>query len=193
MSDVEPQSASPGGIRVRLGAWVNRAEALLFTALLTILIALGLAPIASRFFGTSAVVWGDEVSKQLVLWIALFGAIAASGDRKHISVDVLGQLLPSRWRIRVRGITYLAAGGICGYLTPIAIEYVRAEFESRTGQREAFLGIPEAWLPVVIPVGLGLLTLRLLLAGGADLFLGELPGSDEPDAREGITREEAAS
>ena len=152
----------------RFLALVIRVEEVFFLVVLGLLIVLGLQPIVARPLGFAGISWGPALSQQMVLWLALFGAGAATRDRKHITVDALGQFLPERPRVALRGGTELLAAAICGMLTPVSYEFLRAELEYSSGQI-AFLGIPAAWLPGILPLGFGLLALRLLLAAIADL------------------------
>jgi len=44
--------------------------------------------------------WADEALRLMVLWVAMMGAVVASRDDRHISIDVLAGILPDvikRW------------------------------------------------------------------------------------------------
>jgi len=147
--------------------WVVRCEEVLFLLILLALIVAGLLPIAARFFNLPSILWLDDLSQQMVLWTALFGAGAATRDRKPIDINVLGRFLPPRGRLFLRAVMQLLAAVLCGVLVPIACSFASDEAEF-AGEAETFLELCGNWLPAVIPLGLGLLTLRLFLAAVID-------------------------
>ena len=152
-----------GRFVVRCERIVIRCEEVFFTLILGALLLAGLLPIVCRLLELPGINWSSPLSHQLVLWVALFGAGAATRDRKHISIDAVGHALPGRFRLALRAATELLACVVCGLLVPIAITFVRDEASFTEGQT-AFFGLPRSWLPAVIPVGLGLLAGRFFLA-----------------------------
>ncbi len=169
MNDVgRDRDREPGNLfGGRIGRIVIRSEEILFTVILAMILLAGLAPMVCRFLGVPGIGWSGSLSSQLVLWLALFGAGAATRDRKHISIDAISHVLPRRGRLALRAAVGLAGAVACGVLIPVAISFVRLEAELAAGEI-AFLGVPKGWLPVVIPVGLSLLALRFLLAAWID-------------------------
>lgn len=150
-----------------IGKIVIRCEEILFALILAGLLVTGSLPMVCRFLGLSGVNWSSSLSTQLVLWLALFGAGAATRDRKHISIDAISHLLPERGRLALRAVVELLAAVACGVLVPVAVSFVGLEAELTEGEF-AFPGVPKSWLPAVIPVGLSLLALRFLLAAWFD-------------------------
>lgn len=146
---------------------IVRAEEILFGVIVCALLVAGLLPIVSRALEWTAFNWASPLSKQLVLWIALLGAGAATRDRKHITIDAVGQFLPERMKLALRSLTQCIAATICGILVPVSIQYVIGEAEY-AGDSISPLGIPAWWLPAIIPAGFTLLTIRLLVAAGFD-------------------------
>lgn len=128
-----------------------------------------LVPVVLRILGIAGLAWAQPLSTYLVLWVAILGAGAATRDRKHIAIDAIGQFLPPRGRLALRGIGEWIACAILVYLVPHAQRFVADEKEFTEGEL-ALWGIPAWWLPAVIPAGLCWLALRLLLAGSVDLW-----------------------
>lgn len=147
--------------------WVVRCEEVLFLLILAALIVAALLPIAARLLTLPRFLWLDDLSQQMVLWIALFGAGAATRDRKHIDIDVLGRFLPPRGQLGLRAAMELLSAALCGVLVPIAFGFARDEARFARAP-ETFLELCGNWLPAVIPLGLTLLTVRLLFAAVAD-------------------------
>ncbi len=82
-----------------------RLEDLLIAALLTATMGLALFQIVLRNVMGTGIVWGDVLVRILVLWIGMAGAMAATRERKHISIDVLTRFLPSGLRRVVDSLT----------------------------------------------------------------------------------------
>ncbi len=150
-----------------IGRIVIRCEEILFAVILAALLVSGLLPMLLRSLDLSGFNWSGSLSSQLVLWLALFGAGAATRDRKHISIDAISHLLSPRARLALRAAVELVAAVACAVLVPAAVSFVGLEAEL-TGEEIAFLGVPKSWLPAVMPIGLSLLVVRFLLAAWVD-------------------------
>ncbi len=149
--------------------FIRIIEEIFFTLILMSMIFLGLAPIILRSFFESGISWAEPLSRHFVLWLALFGAGAATQDRKHITIDVISNFLPARWKMALRAFTGLLSAGLCGILLWISIKFVIDErqyaFESSVSPR-----IPEWVFEIILPVGFLLLTIRLLIAAVQDAY-----------------------
>lgn len=87
-----------GGLLARadnVGRIVENA-ALVIT--LSAMILLGSTQIILRNFFDSGFGWADEALRMMVLWVAMFGAVAASREHRHITIDVLARVLPDKAR-----------------------------------------------------------------------------------------------
>ena len=60
------------------------------------------------FFGGAS-----DVAKRLTLWLALLGASVATGQGKHINVDVVMRFLTPRTRIPVAVLGWMVAAAVC--------------------------------------------------------------------------------
>ena len=104
--------------------------------------------------------WGDPLTRILVLWIGLLGALAASRDNRHISIDLLSQLLQGRAKAAVQVCTSLFTAGVCAVVAWHAARFVMAEMDS--GSRGLW-NLPIGYFQCIIPLGFGLIGLRFLL------------------------------
>jgi hypothetical protein len=102
MSAVGP----PGGLQRSL-RFVHWLEDLLLTLLLSAMIAIAAAQILLRNLFDWNFSWGDPLTRILVLWVGLLGALAASRSNRHISIDLLSPLLRGRVRALVQAGTAL--------------------------------------------------------------------------------------
>lgn len=150
--------------RVPRVGWLRRAERwgrFLENALLVLLLA-GLVVLASgqillRNAFSIALPWADGVVRVGVLWIALLGAVAASRDRKHISIEVAARLLPGRWQVPAAALKNVITAAICGAFAWFSFKFVADSHH----YGEVLLGDwPAWWFQAILPVGFGLIAYR---------------------------------
>jgi TRAP-type C4-dicarboxylate transport system permease small subunit len=72
---------------------------------------------------------------RLTLWVALLGASIATGQGKHINVDVVMRFLSPKMRVPVAVVGWIAAATVCGaavwgFFDHIAIEGFKAESDA---------------------------------------------------------------
>lgn len=140
---------------------LHRFETYLLAALLTALLLMSVAQIVMRVFFDTGFIWAEAVSRQGVLWLALLGALSATREKKHISIDALPRLLPPGSRQFVWTITQLAAAAITAALTWYGWGMVQLEREA-PGMFVA--DIPTWWPMSVFVAGFALISLRFVFA-----------------------------
>ena len=136
------------------------AEDALLVLILGTMVLLAASQIILRNFLDIGFIWGDEMLRMLVLWLAVAGAVAASRSDKHISIDVLNRFLPERVSLAAKIVVPLFTAVICGYVAWHSLAFVLTsrEFE------DVLLGNTPAWiLQSVLPVGFGLMAWRYAL------------------------------
>jgi len=143
--------------------WSKRLATLekaLLTLLLSSMILLAAIQILLRNGFSSGISWADPALRLSVLWIALLGAMAASGAGRHIHIDVLSHYLPERAKRVNRRITNIFSALICATLAWHAGRLVHYEWLDGA---TLFSGFP-AWLgAVILPIGFGIMSCRFLL------------------------------
>ena len=72
---------------------IHRVEDLIIALLLTATMGLALYQIVLRNIIGTGIVWGDILIRLMVLWLGMVGAMAATRQRKHISVDLVTRFL----------------------------------------------------------------------------------------------------
>jgi len=150
----------------RLLGRYHRLENGALAAALSIMIVLAFSQILLRNFGGTGIYWADGLLRYLVLWIGLLGAMIATRERNHISVDVTSEFLPERWQAPVRVLTDGLALLVCAALTVGSVSFVVQE---RAGELMAFGKVP-AWLAeIILPVSFLVMSLRFLGHLGQDL------------------------
>lgn len=130
------------------------------SVLLLGMIGLGSTQILLRWTGEGSLVWGDEATRLMVLWIAMIAGIAAARDDRHISIDVLSRLLPERGKAIAAVLVALFSMTVCLALTWYSAEMLRFAIEDS----EVLLGgLPAWWFQSILPVGFGLISWRYLI------------------------------
>lgn len=131
----------------------------ILAALLTTMIVLAFLQIALRNLGDMTISWGDPVLRVMVLWVALFGAIAATRDNNHIHMDIVARYLPERLRQPLHRFTDSFSAFICGLIAWHGVQLVILEHQDGT---IAFNGIPTWTLELILPFGFSVMSLRFL-------------------------------
>lgn len=144
----------------RLLRALHKAEDVLLAGLIAGLLLLAVGQIVLRLGFSTGLVWAEPVARMGVLWLALLGALGAARQHRHIAIDALPQALPPFWRGLARRLAHLGAAGISGLL---AYHAGRLWLLEREMPVSFATGIP-SWLPMsILPLGFGLIALRLAL------------------------------
>lgn len=151
-----------GGLE-QAGKWCEDA---LLVLILTAMILLAAGQIVLRNFFDIGFIWGDEVLRMLVLWLAVAGALAASRSDRHITIDVLNRFLPERVSRAVKVVVHLFTAAVCGVVAWYALQFVKTSYEFE----DVLLGGTPAWmLQAVLPAGFGLIAWRYSLFAFRDV------------------------
>ena len=141
----------------RFGRW---AEDAVLVLILTAMILLAAAQIVLRNLFDIGFIWGDEMLRMLVLWLAVAGAVAASRSDKHIRIDLLNRYLPERAARAVRVLLHLFTAAVAGIMAWYGLAFVRTSWEFG----DVLLGSVPAWIPqAVLPLGFALIAWRYAL------------------------------
>lgn len=136
------------------------AEDALLAVILGGMVVLAAGQIVLRNFFDIGFIWGDELLRLMVLWIAVAGAVAASRSDKHINVAILDRYLPDRLGRGVRTLVQLFTAIICGV---VCWESARFVATSREFGDVLLGGVPAWMLQAVLPAGFGLIAWRYLV------------------------------
>jgi TRAP-type C4-dicarboxylate transport system permease small subunit len=79
----------------RLVGGFDRAAAFITCALVVALLVCVSLGVITRTFG-APLIWTDELSRFLMVWLAVFGGIVASRKRLHVRIRFFQDLLPAR-------------------------------------------------------------------------------------------------
>jgi tripartite ATP-independent transporter DctM subunit len=145
----------PGG-KLR---WLWQAENLLIALALAALVVLPLIEVVGRKLFHGGLNGGATLQQHLVLIIGLLGGMFAARDRRLLSLSTLTNFLTGRWQSFARAFSSAFAAGITVFLCLAAGQLVRSEHE---GGKILAYGIPVWTVQLIMPLGFGVIALRLL-------------------------------
>ncbi|MES9899740.1 MAG: TRAP transporter small permease [Sedimenticola sp.] len=132
----------------------------LLVILLTAMILLAGAQIFLRNFFDAGFIWADPSLRIMVLWVGLLGAMVATRNSRHISIDVISHYLMDGHKAWINRLTDGFAAIVCLLVSWHGVRFVLFEMEEGA---ILFLNIP-AWLcELIIPIGFVVMGLRFLL------------------------------
>lgn len=131
---------------------------------ISVMIIFSFAQIILRNFAGAGFIWGDAFLRFMVLWIGLLGAMVATREDNHISIDVVSYLVPARVKSILRIFTDFFTSFVCGLLSYASINFLLDEKLEGT---VAFALSPtwdiEAWIfETILPFAFGVISLRYL-------------------------------
>ncbi len=139
---------------------LQKIEDGILISLLLLMIVMAVLQIFLRNIFDSGILWGDSLVRVLVLWIGLMGAMVASRDYRHISIDVLSRYLPDSIKKMTTLIISIFTTVVCAIMAYYSFIFVIMEKEDGL---IAFANVP-AWVcESIIPISFTVISLRYLL------------------------------
>ena len=138
---------------------LQKIEDTVLVGLLLLMISMAVLQIFMRNLFDSGILWGDSLVKVLVLWIGLLGAMIASRNSHHISIDILSKFLPQQIKKITNFIISVFTSLVCGVMAYYSLSFVIME---KQDGYTAFANIP-AWVcESIIPIAFAIISLRYL-------------------------------
>ncbi|MEN8211684.1 MAG: TRAP transporter small permease [Thermodesulfobacteriota bacterium] len=138
---------------------LQKIEDTVLVGLLLLMICMAVLQIFMRNLFDSGILWGDSLVKVLVLWIGLMGAMIASRNNHHISIDVLSKFLPEKIKEVTTFIISVFTSLVCGVMAYYSLNFVIME---KQDGYTAFSNIP-AWVcESIIPIAFAIISLRYI-------------------------------
>jgi TRAP-type C4-dicarboxylate transport system permease small subunit len=143
----------------RFGRRFRLAEDSLLTVLVALLVLMAGLQIVLRLFFETGIAWADALLRTLVLWTAMFGAMTAAREDKHLAVDALSRFLPRSALRFTRSVTHGIAAAICAALAWYSFKLVELEFG---GGAKAFGEVPSWIAESIMPIAFTVMGLRFV-------------------------------
>lgn len=144
----------------RLLRGVHRLEDALLVGLLLAMVLVAVAQIVLRNGFDGGFLWAEGFLRVLVLWIGLAGAMAASREHRHISIDIIGRFLPPGPAKVAAVFNALFTAAVAGALAWYTLDFVLIEYESPS---TAFANVPTWVCESIMPFAFAVIALRYLL------------------------------
>ncbi len=137
----------------RLAGWI-------LVLVLSVMVVMAFGQVLLRnVFGTS-IVWGDILLRHLVLWVGFLGATIATGEGRHIKVELLTKFVPPKAQKILGILAALFSAVICALLLQASIVFIDIGIDPGS---TLILNIPTTYFVVIIPIGFGLMAFRFLV------------------------------
>lgn len=140
--------------------FVHRVEDMLLAGLLTATMGLAVWQILLRNLLESGIVWGDVLVRILVLWIGMAGAMVATRQRKHISIDLVSRYLSETVRKGIDSLTALFAATVCSIAGYYCFKFVR---EEHAFGEIAFGQVPVWVCQAILPIAFSIIAARYFI------------------------------
>ncbi len=146
---------------------LQKFEDSILVGLLLLMIVIAVLQIFLRNLFDSGILWGDPLVRILVLWIGLIGAMVASRNNHHISIDVISRFLPDQIKKLTNLIISIFTMLVCAVMAYHSLVFVMME---RNNGALAFANIP-AWIcESILPISFVIISFRYLLFSFTCLF-----------------------
>lgn len=147
--------------------WLHRGEDIVLSILLILTLGIAVAQILLRNLMGTSIVWADILVRTLVLWLGMLGAMIATRENKHISIDLISRYLSHSRRLAVESVVSLFAGGVCAAAGYYSLLFVMGEYQAG---EIAFAKVP-AWLcESILPFAFLIISLRFMIQCGSGLL-----------------------
>ncbi len=146
----------------QLKKWHNsllKMESFLLISIFLTMLIISVTQIILRNVFDMGIIWADTFLRISVLWLGLMGALVASRNNNHISMNLGQKYLSEQNQNRIKIIIYFFTAGICFITSWFGGNLVLMEYEEAG---LAFANIP-IWVTVlIIPIAFFIMGLRYL-------------------------------
>ena len=139
---------------------------MLISALASMLI-LAIMQIVLRNFFDSGFLWAESFLRILVLWVAMLGAMVATREKNHISIDALSRFARGKIKPAIQHLTSLFSAAVCASVAWYAFVFVQFEYEDQT---IAFASVPTWMCQSILPFSFAVMAVRFAFRSIADLM-----------------------
>lgn len=119
--------------------------------IITVLVAVVLWQVFSRYVMQSPSTFTDEVARILLIWLALLGAAWVTGQRAHLAIDLLTDKMQAKGSFTLqRSILFIIA--MFAFLVMIVGGINLVYVTLKLGQQSTVLQVPMGYVYIAIPL-----------------------------------------
>jgi TRAP-type C4-dicarboxylate transport system permease small subunit len=145
--------------------------------ILAAMAAMVFANVVLRFATDASILWVEEVSRYLMIWVTFLGGGLVLRYGGHVGIDTLQEALP-RHAAAIRGAICVLLGGFSVFMIVVGARYAWLAWNQTT----PVLGIPFGAVYLAIPIGFALLVAHLALMARSYIQRRQLLADGEFDA-----------
>jgi TRAP-type transport system small permease protein len=134
----------------------NRAVIFMMMVVMTTLVFVN---VVARYAFNFSIIWTEEVSQYLMIWIAYLGAGLALREGRHVALEMLHDRLPVALGRKVRMVVGGLLLAFLGVVTVLGFQFAVFVWNQETPVLNISLGIPS----LAIPIGALLFAVHLVL------------------------------
>ncbi len=128
-------------------------------ALMSIIATVVIIEVGLRWLGGGrSLIITDELTRYLMIWTAMLGAVLLVHEDGHIRISVLPDVLPRWGRIVCAVLSQLVVLGFLGVLIVVSV----MNWPETMGQKAITLGVSMAWFTSALPITGALMVLLIL-------------------------------
>lgn len=144
--------------------WWHTGENLLMAAALAVMVALPLAEVVLRTGWHGGLTSSSIIVQHLTLLVGMLGGALAAREGRLLALSTATGLLSAGWKRRTHWFSQSFSAAITVLLCVASIQFVQAEREAGS---ELLSGMPLWVIEAVLPVGFGVVALRLVYQAAA--------------------------
>ncbi len=134
----------------------NRTVVFLMMAVMATLVFIN---VIARYLLNFSIIWAEEVSQYLMIWIAYLGAGLALREGRHVALEMLHDRLPVALSRTLRTTVAVLVLVFLGVVTVLGVQFAAYVWSQETPVLNISLGIP----CLAIPIGSLLFGVHLVL------------------------------
>ncbi len=135
---------------------VNKAIIFVMMAAMTTLVFVN---VIARYMFNYSIIWAEEISQYLMIWIAYLGAGLALREGRHVALEIVHDRLRPAMSRQVRMVIAGLILAFLGTLTVLGFQFSMFVWDQETPVLNISLGIPT----LAIPIGCLLFAVHLIL------------------------------
>jgi TRAP-type C4-dicarboxylate transport system permease small subunit len=161
-TDVRRAAAERRSAMEAFDVWFKRLNGWLVVAMMATMVALVFGNVVARYVFNFSLIWAEELSQYLMVWVTFLGAGLALRQGRHVAVELLQDALPAPLAKVVRALVALLVAAFLIGLVLLGVQFVSFAWQQETPVLNISFGIPY----LAVPVGALLFLVHLLLMGG---------------------------
>ena len=165
-----------------LEIWLIRLNQWTVIALMAVMTVLVIANVFSRYLLSYSIVWVEELTRYLMVWVTFLGSGLVLRYGAHVAVDTLQDALPPAIARVLRVLIVALLALTLAYLTWLGARYVAFAWDQET----PILNWNTGLVLLAIPIGSALMLVHLLLVAGPYVRAREFDKSEVFSSEEAV-------